>query len=104
MRTRTRVAGKGSEVVVLELLLAVASLAVGACVLNVLGDWMSGRERATLEWGSILVITLVGSGLFLLWEWSGVAGVLAVIAGWSVIGILWDKICGRQPDGPQSRQ
>ncbi len=90
--------------VVLELLLAVASLAVGACVLNVLGDWMSGRERATLEWGSILVITLVGSGLFLLWDWSGVVGVLAVIAGWSVIGILWDKICGRQPDGRQSRQ
>ncbi len=90
--------------VVLELLLAVASLVVGACVLNVLGDWMAGRERATLEWGSILVITLVGSVLFLLWEWNGVLGVLAVIAGWSVIGILWDKLRGRQPDGTQSRQ
>ncbi len=89
--------------VVLEFLLAVGALAVAACLINVLGDWVAGREWATVEWGSILVITLVGAGLFLIWKWNGVVGVLAVVAGWRVIGILWDKLRRGQPDGPQSR-
>ncbi len=90
--------------VALEFLLAVGALAASACLINVLGDWMAGREWATVEWGSILVVTLLGAGLFLIWRWNGALGVLAVVAGWTVIGILWDKLRRGQPDGPQDGQ
>ncbi len=69
-----------------EFLIAVAVLALGSIVLNLLSDFMSGRDPSTLEWGSVLVVTLVGSGLFWIWGWNGVLGILVVLGGWSMLG------------------
>ena len=75
-----------------EFLTAVAALALASIVLNLLSDFMSGRDPSTLEWGSVLVVMLVGSGLFWIWGWNGVLGVLAVLGGWSMIGILLERL------------
>ncbi len=72
----------------LEFLLAVAALSLYSIVLNLLSDFMSGRDSSTLEWGSVLVVTLVGSLLFWIFGWNGVLGVFAVLGGWSMLGIL----------------
>ncbi len=74
-----------------EFLLAVAVLALASIVLNLLSDFMSGRDSSTLEWGSVLVVTLLGSGLFWIWGWNGVLGILAVLGGWSMLGILLQR-------------
>ncbi len=74
-----------------EFLIAVAALALASIALNLLSDFMSGRDPSTLEWGSVLVVMLVGSGLFWIWGWNGVLGVLAVLGGWSMIGILLER-------------
>ncbi len=76
----------------LEFLLAVAALALYSIALNLLSDFVSGRDSSTLEWGSVLVVTLVGSGLFWIWGWNGVLGVLAVLGGWSMLGILLERL------------
>ena len=75
-----------------EFLLAVAVLALASIVLNLISDFMSGRASSTLEWGSVLVATLMGSGLFLIWGWNSVLGVLAVLGGWSMLGILLQRL------------
>ncbi len=74
-----------------EFLLAVAALALASIVLNLLSDFMSGRDSSTLEWGSVLVVTLVGSLLFWIFGWNGVLGVLAVLGGWSMLGVLLQR-------------
>ncbi len=76
----------------LEFLLAVAALALASIVLNLLSDFMSGRDPSTLEWGVVLVVTLVGSGLFWIWGWNGVLGILAGLGGWSMVGILSQRL------------
>ena len=75
----------------LEFLFAVAALALASIVLNLLSDFMSGRDPSTLEWGSVLGVTLLGSGLFWIWGWNGVLGVLAVLGGWSMLGVLLQR-------------
>ncbi len=82
----------------LEFLLAVAALALASSVLNLLSDFMSGRDSSTLEWGSVLAVTLLGSGLFWIWGWNGVLGVLAVLGGWSVLGILFERLASPRDD------
>ena len=74
-----------------EFLLAVAALFVANCVLNVLLDFLAGKHPATLEWGSILAFTLVGAVLFLIWQWNGVLGLLALVTGWGIVGNLMEK-------------
>ena len=74
-----------------EFLLSVAALALASIVLNLLSDFMSGRDPSTLEWGSVLMVTLLGSGLFWIWGWNGVLGVLAVLGGWSMLGVLLQR-------------
>ncbi len=74
-----------------EFLLAVAALVLASIVLNLLSDFMSGRDPSTLEWGSVLVVTLLGSGLFWIWGWNGVLGILAVLGGWSMLGALLQR-------------
>ncbi len=74
-----------------EFLIAVAVLALASIVLNLLSDFMSGRDPSTLEWGSVLMVTLLGSGLFWIWGWNGVLGVLAVLGGWSMLGVLLQR-------------
>ncbi len=75
----------------LEFLLAVAALALYSIALNLLSDFVSGSDPSTLEWGSVLVVTLVGSLLFWIFGWNGVLGVLAVLSGWSMLGILLER-------------
>ena len=81
-----------------EFLLAVVALALASVALNLLSDFMSGRDPSTLEWGSVLVVTLVGSGLFGIWGWNGVLGTLAVLGGWSMLGILLERLATPRDD------
>ncbi len=75
----------------IEFLLAVAVLAFGRGVLNIVGEMMAGRDSATLEWGVILAVTLVGSGLFWIWSWNGVLALLTPVAVWSLVGSLLER-------------
>ncbi len=81
----------------MELLLAIAALFVGSLVLNVLLGLML-RGKGTLEWGSILAITLLGTGLFAVWKWTAVVAILAVVVVWGLVGALLDR-CGRESLG-----
>ncbi len=81
----------------MELLLAIAALFVGSLVLNVLLGLML-RGKGTLEWGSILAITLLGTGLFAVWKWTAVVAILAVVVVWDLVGALLDR-CGSESLG-----
>ncbi len=74
----------------MEFLLAIAALFVGSLVLNVLLGLIL-RGKGTLEWGSILAITLAGTGLFAVWKWTAVAAILAVVVVWDLVGALLDR-------------
>ncbi len=74
----------------MELLLAIAALFVGSLVLNVLLGLML-RGQATLEWGSILAITLLGTGLFAVWKWTAVVAILVVVVVWDLVGTVLDR-------------
>ncbi len=45
-----------------EFLLAVAALALASVALNLLSDFVSGRDPSTLEWGSVMVVMLPDTG------------------------------------------
>ena len=81
----------------MELLLAIAALFVGSLVLNVLLGSML-RGKGTLEWGSILAITLLGTGLFAVWKWTAVVAILAVVVVWDLVGALLHR-CGSESPG-----
>ncbi len=81
----------------MELLLAIAALFVGSLVLNVVLGLML-RGKGTLEWGSILAITLLGTGLFAVWKWTAVVAILAVVVVWGLVGALLDR-CGSESLG-----
>ncbi|MBI3987995.1 MAG: hypothetical protein HY347_00110 [candidate division NC10 bacterium] len=73
---------------VLELILAVLLLLVGSALASVMRENVSGNTHFSLDLAGILLVTIVGAGLFLVSGWSASLTVLGAYWAWCFLGGL----------------
>ena len=70
---------------ILYFLLAVFVLLVASTLLWFLSEMIEGKQKFILHFGNVLLVTVIGSVLFLFWGWISVLLVLGVIGGFWII-------------------
>jgi len=85
---------------ILNFLGALASLLLGALILNFVSQGLEGRKTYFLHFGFVIVILVVGGAVFPFWGWPSTAWVLGVATLWSILPPLWQRFFGdREPSG-----
>ena len=74
-------------------------LALGAVLLNFGEQTLEGRESLFLHFGWLVLVVVIGGGLFPFWGWTSTACVLGVATVWSLAPPLWQRLLGRRPTG-----
>ena len=75
----------------LSSLLAVGTLLVGAAVLWIVSELLSGREEVSLHIGNVMLATVVGTILFAFWGWRSTAIVLGAFGLFWIVGGLFER-------------
>ncbi len=84
----------------LNFLGALTALLIGALILNFVSQSLEGRTTYFLHFGYVIMIVVVGAGLFPLWGWASTAWVLGVTSVWSLLPPLWQRLFGDEnPSG-----
>ena len=73
---------------ILHFLLAVLVLFVASTLLWFLSEMIEGKQKFILHVGNVLLVTVIGSVLFLFWGWISVLLVLGVIGGFWIISSM----------------
>ena len=73
---------------ILHFLLAVLVLFVASTLLWFLSEMIEGKRKFILHIGNVLLVTVIGSVLFLFWGWISVLLVLGVIGGFWIISSM----------------
>ena len=77
---------------ILYFLLAVLVLFVASTLLWFLSEMIEGKRKFVLHFGNVLLVTVLGSVLFLFWGWIAVLLVLGVIGGFWIISSLVQRL------------
>jgi len=77
---------------VLSFLLAVFVLFVASTLLWFLSEMIEGKQKYVLHVGNVLLVTILGSILFLFWGWKSVVLVLSVFGGLWIIGSVVERL------------
>ena len=70
---------------ILYFLLAVFVLLVASTLLWFLSEMIEGKRKFVLHFGNVLLVTVIGSVLFLFWGWISVLLVLGVFGGFWIV-------------------
>ena len=76
---------------VLQFVLAVVVLALGASFLWLLSEEAAGNKEMILHFGNVLLVTVLGAVTFLYWGWMSVAVVLILFGGFWIISNLFRR-------------
>jgi hypothetical protein len=68
---------------------AVVLLALGSSFLWIVSESIAGDEEPALHFGNVALVTLIGTGGFLVWGWTAIAVVLGAFGAWWIaVGVL----------------
>ena len=86
--------GRGRDVLIaLHLLLSLACLFVGTCLLAILDQLLRGKtDDLNLHVGTAIAVSGVGGLLFPFWGWASTVGLLAVLSIWTLVGGLIERL------------
>ena len=68
-----------------------AILFVGTLLLAVLNGLLAGRESVNLHVGTACLVTVLGSVLYLVWDWIPTFIILTLLTLWSIFGGLVER-------------
>lgn len=77
------------------LILVVLLLLVGSALASVMQENVSGNTHFSLDLLGIFLVTIVGSGFFLLWGWTASLTLLAAYWAWCFLGGLSNRVQSR---------
>jgi hypothetical protein len=69
-------------------LLAVLVLIISSTALWFISEMIEGKQSFELHFGNILLVTLIGSAVFLFWGWISVALVLGLFGAFWIIAAV----------------